>query len=150
LHHDKATYEMISMLLHQVHNRLRHGCSCGRRESKEQNAHNPLALGVHKLAKILVLGDDYPFLARRHVTHSAILCAWKRLADRDNIKARESESPYDCEVAALIGQETHVSTTWCASSARKRGQVLFVRHDIRRVGYGGPNVRARQSWVRIK
>ena len=93
LRDDKATCEMISVLLHQVHYRLRHGCSRARRKSKKENTHNPLSLGVHKLAKILVLGDDYPFLARRHATHLAILCAWKRLADRDDIKAGETESP---------------------------------------------------------
>lgn len=104
---------------------------------------------INDFSEVGVLGQQDPLFVACKPQHFFVGDTWRNLGNSQDVVSRRAKRSYDCEVAALIGDESHCSGFHVRPGSRQKDNFL-VRDRFSRIGDCCPDILAREARIRIE
>ena len=79
-------------------------------ETQQQNASVAVAVSIHLLPEILVVGDQYAFFSQGLDDDQLVVGLWHFLCHGGNVMTQLPETLYDCLSGRLVDEESQLKT----------------------------------------
>lgn len=108
LHDREPRRELVAESIYGIERRGSHRSARHRGETEENHSRAAKAFRIDELAKVRVFSEQYSSVVARESQNLVVADARGNFGHGKHIVAGRSKSPYHCEVAAFIGDESHV------------------------------------------